>query len=127
MPTLNWYNPFGSFIDKPEQMKTVADFPLVIIDLLESKRLSSEDLGDVNEIAVPLDLTVVSHLPNDHSRVIFHWRDLGGIATWRGTINAARSFSSQGLMGTLRVILLLEQIKMLLLALMRWLRWGRRA
>ena len=84
MPTLNWYNPFGSFIDKPEQMKTVADFPLVIIDLLESKRLSSEDLGDVNEIAVPLDLAVVSHLPNDHCRVIFHGRDLAGIATWRG-------------------------------------------
>ncbi len=78
MPTFSWYNPFRWFIDKPEQMKTVADFPLAFIDLLESKRLSGQDLGDVNEIAVPLDLAVVSHLPNDHRRVIFHGGTLSG-------------------------------------------------
>ena len=47
-------------------MKTVTEFPLPLIDLLESKRLLGQHLRDVNEITPPFDFAIVSYPPNDN-------------------------------------------------------------
>ena len=97
-------------------MKTITDFPLLWSDLLQANRLVDQDFRDKKEIAVPLDLAVVSHSSNCHAWAVLYRREFVGIATWGATINTARGLSSQRLMGTLSVILLYEKVKFVLLS-----------
>ena len=103
-------------------MKTIANFPLLFLDLLEPKGFVCEDLRDIDELTVPLDLAVVAHLPHHALGIVLYRRHFPWVNPWRGVINTCWSFSSQRLMRTLAIVLLLEPIKVVLLALMGWLR-----
>ena len=70
---------------------------------------------------MPLDLAVLSHSSNGHARAVLYGREFVGIAPWGVTINTARGLSSQGLMGTLAVILLYEKVTCALLSSVGWL------
>src|SRR5262245_6171724 len=124
IPIFSWLNRSHLFVENSQQMKPIADLPLSCVGLCRPNRLVLQYLRDINEIPAPLDLTVVSHPPNDHLRVILYWRDLTRIATRRNTIYTAWSFSSQRFMAPLPVILLIKQIKMVLLAFVRCLGWN---
>src|SRR5687767_10300252 len=119
---LRWHNLFCMLIENTQQMKTITDFPLLGSDLLQSNRLVCQDFRDIKEIAVPLDLAVVSHSSNGHARTVLYGREFVGIAPWGAKINTARGLSPQGLMGTLAVILLYEKIIFSLLSSVGWLR-----
>src|SRR5436190_23956641 len=97
-------------------MKTITDLPLLFLDLAKPKRFVRQDLGDIDEIATPLDLTVVSHLPHGGLGIVLYWRDFPGVNPCRGIINTGWSFSSQRFMRTLAIVLVQEQIKVVLLA-----------
>ena len=98
-------------------MKTIADFPLLLLDLLEPKLFVHQDLRDIDELTTPLDLTVVSHLPHDAVGIVLYRGHFLWVNPWRGIIHTCWRFSSQRLMRTLAIVLLLEQIKVVLLAL----------
>ena len=103
-------------------MKTIANFPFLFLDLLEPKWFVCEDLRDIDELTVPLDLAVVAHLPHHALGIVLYLRHFPWVNPCRGVINTCWSFSSQRLMRTLAIVLLLEQIKVVLLALVGWLR-----
>src|SRR5881398_2425847 len=96
-------------------MKTVTQFPTVLVDRLEAHRLFSQDFREVEELAAPLDLAVVTHLPDGNSRLALHLGEFGRIGTWRGAIDASRRLSSQRLMAALPVIFLQKRIVVALL------------
>ena len=77
-------------IERTEQMKTITHLPFLFLDLLESQRLLGQHLRDVNEIAVPFDLAVVTHAPNRGARTILNGWNFLWIRTWRDTINTSR-------------------------------------
>src|SRR5256885_14495003 len=96
-------------------MKAVTQFPPVIVDGLEAHGLFSQDFREVEQLAAPLDLAVVTHLLDCNSRLILHLGKFGRIRAWRGAIDAPRCLSSQGLMAALPVIFLLKRIILALL------------
>src|SRR6266567_5022858 len=96
-------------------MKTVTQFPPLLIDRFESDGLFSQDFRKVKQLSAPLDLTVVTHLPDCDSRLILHLGEFGRIGAWRGAIDAARCLSSQRLMAAFPVIFLLKRIILALL------------
>src|SRR4051812_34342988 len=96
-------------------MKTVTQFPLTIIDGFKSDGLFSQDFRDVEQLAAPLDLAVVSHLPDRNSRLVLHLWEFGRIGTWRGAMDTPWRLSSQRLMRALPVIFLLKRIVVALL------------
>src|SRR3981081_1847741 len=96
-------------------MKTVTQFPRVLVDGLEAHGLFSQKFREIEQLASPLDLAVVSHLSDCDSRLILHLGEFGGIGAWRGAIDAPRRLSSQRLMGALPVIFLLKRIVVALL------------
>src|SRR6266566_5555322 len=98
-------------------MKTVTQFPALLIDRFESHGLFSQDFRKVEQLSAPLDLTVVTHLPDCDSRLILHLGEFGRIGAWRGAIDTPRRFSSQRLMRALPVIFLHKRI---ILALLLW-------
>src|SRR5215468_454787 len=99
-------------------MKTVTHFPLLFFDLGKSKRLVRQDLRDIDEIALPFDLTVVSHLSNHTLGIVLDAWHLAWVKPWRRIIDGGWSLSVERLVGTFAIIVLLEQIKLMLLALM---------
>src|ERR1700746_2147024 len=103
-------------------MKTIANFPLLFLDLLEPQRFVRQDLRDIDEFTTPLDLTVVSHLPHNALGIVLYRRHFPWVNSWSGIITAVWSFSAGRLMRTLAIVLLLKQIKVVLLALVGWLR-----
>src|SRR5437667_3008625 len=103
-------------------MKTITDLPLLFLDLLKPKRFVRQDLGDIDEITMPFDLTVVSHLPHNGVGIVLYRRDFPWVNPCRGIINTSWSFSSQRFMRTLVIVLVQEQIKVVLLAWVSWLR-----
>ena len=54
-------------------METITHLPLLFLDLLESKRLLSQHLGYVNEIALPFDFAIVAHVAEPLSRDRIQW------------------------------------------------------
>ena len=96
----------STFIENPQQMETKADFPLVGFDAVESDGLLGQDLRDINEMAVPLDFTVVAHLANHYTRGIANRENLTAITTCRGMTHTGRGFSCQSFMGAQFIILL---------------------
>src|SRR5258706_3741171 len=122
MPDFSWQDLFSSLIERTEQMKTISNLPLLFLDLRESKRLLSQHLRDVNEIATPFDLAVIAHAPNRGGRAVFNGWNFPRVTAWRDTINTPRRLSSQRFMRALPVILLQEEIKMVLLTPLSWLR-----
>src|SRR5258705_1611651 len=115
-PVFSWQYLFNALIERTEQMKTITNLPLLFLDLLESQRLLSQHLRDVNEIDVPFDLAVITHAPNRGAQTVLNGWSFPWIRTWRDTINTSRSLSSQRFMRALPVILLQEKIKTVLLA-----------
>src|SRR3989442_10120572 len=115
MPAFSWSNAVVSFIEYTEQMKTVTQFPPLLVDRLEPDGLFSQDFRKVKQLSSPLDLAVVSHLSDCDSRLILHLGEFGGIGAWRGAIDAPRRLFSQRLMGALPVIFLLKRIVVALL------------
>jgi len=55
MPVLRRNDDFRSLIENPEQMKTVTQFPQLVVNLFESKRLLSQHLRDVDKITAPFN------------------------------------------------------------------------
>src|SRR5215203_4134844 len=98
-------------------MKTITDFPTMLLDLFESYRLVSQNLRDVEEIATPFDLAVASHLADHTARVVLHRWHFTRVNPSRRTVKSSGSLSSECLMGTLGIIELLKQIEMTLLSL----------
>src|SRR2546421_2268682 len=96
-------------------MKTVTQFPPPLVDRFESDGLFSQDFREVEQLAAPLDLAVVTHLPNCNSRLVLHLAEFGRIGAWRDAIDASRRVSSQRLMAALPVIFLLKRIVLALL------------
>src|SRR5258706_12888895 len=106
-------------------MKTVTQFPPLLVDGFESDGLFSQGFREVEQLAAPLDLAVLPHLPDCDSRLILHLREFGGIGAWRGAIDAPRRLSSQRLMGALLVIFLEKRIVVALLLMeIAWRRHG---
>lgn len=83
-------------------MKTVTQFPPVLVDGLEAHRLFSQDFREVEQLAPPLDLAVVADLPDRDSRLVLHLGEFGRIGAWRGAMDASRRLSAQRLMGAPR-------------------------
>src|SRR3990172_9386635 len=100
-----------------EPMKTIPELPLLFVDLRESQRLVRQDSRDVDELALPLDLPVVAHLPHRDSRLVLNHWEFDRIRPGRTAVHTPRSLSSQRLMGPLPVILLSEWIILALLRL----------
>src|SRR6267143_5215714 len=96
-------------------MKTVTQFPPPLVDGLEAHGLFSQDFREVEQMAAPLDLAVVTHLPDCNSRLVLHLGEFGRIGAWRGAIDASRRVSSQRLMAALPVIFLQKRIVVALL------------
>src|SRR6202022_390516 len=96
-------------------MKTVTHFPPLVVDRFEADGLFSQDFGKVKQLATPLDLAVVTHLPDRDSRLVLHLREFGRIGAGRGAIDASRRLSSQRLMAALPVIFLQKRIVVALL------------
>src|SRR6267143_2483756 len=96
-------------------MKTVTQFPPVLVDRFESDGLFSQDFRKIKQLSSPLDLAVVSHLPDRDSRLILHLGEFGRIGAWRAAIDASRRVSSQRLMAALPVIFLQKRIVVALL------------
>jgi len=115
MPVFRWCNLFGSLVEYTEQMKTITDLPLLFVYLRESQRLVSQDFRDVDELALPLDLPVVAHLPHRDSRVVLNRREFDWITPWGTMIDTPGGLSSQRLMGALPVVLLHKRIELALL------------
>src|SRR2546425_8486046 len=103
-------------------MKTVTQFPPLLVDRYESDGLFSQDFREVDQLSAPLDLAVVTHLPDGNSRLVLHLGEFGRIGAWRGAIYASRRLSSQGLMAALPVIFLLKRIilSLLLMEIALW-------
>src|SRR5436190_20836275 len=95
MPACSRANVFVPFIEYIKQMKAVTSFPPVLVDGLEAHVLFSQDFREVEQLATPLDLAVVTHLPDRDSRLILHLGKFGRIGAWRGAIDAPRCLSSQ--------------------------------
>src|SRR2546429_3523794 len=98
-------------------MKTVTQFPLLVVDRFESHGLFRQDFREIEQLAAPLDLAVLADLSNCESRLVLHLREFGRVGAWRGAIDAPRCFSSQRLMAALPVIFLLKRIVLALLLL----------
>src|ERR1700716_1448040 len=98
-------------------MKTVTQFPALLIDRFESDGLFSQDFRKVEQLSSPLDLAVVTDLPDRDSRLILHLGEFGRIGAGRGAIDASRRVSSQRLMAALPVIFLQKRIVVSLLLL----------
>src|SRR4029078_4066445 len=96
-------------------MKTVAQFPLVLIDQFESNGLVSQYMGEIDELTLPFDLASAPNLPDRDSRLVLHLGKFGRIGAWRGAMDAARRLSAQRLMAALPVVFLLKRIVMALL------------
>src|SRR5436190_5912905 len=96
-------------------MKTVTQFPPVLVDGLEAHGFFSQNFREVEQLAAPLDLAIVTHLPDCNSRLVLHLGEFGRIGAWRGAIDAPWCLSSQRLMGALPVIFLLKRIIVALL------------
>src|SRR5262245_28244916 len=109
MPSCSRANVFGSFIEDPKQMKAVTQFPLVLVNRFESHGLFSQDFREVKQVAAPLDLAVVAHLPDRDSRLVLDLGKLGRVGTCRSAIDTSRRLSSQRLMAALPVIFLLKR------------------
>ena len=123
MPGLSWHKLFDSLIENTEEMKTITDFPLLLVNLSKAKGLLGQDLRDVNQIAVPFDLAIVSYISNGGGGAVLYGRQSIGVGTRRAAISSGWGVSSQPLMRTLLVILLYEKIIFALLSFVRWLRW----
>src|SRR5215472_15029476 len=115
MPACSWTNGFASFIEYPEKMKAVTQFPPLVVDGFEAYGLFSQDLREVEQLAAPLDLAVMAHLPDRNSRLVLHLGQFGRIGAWRGAMDAPGRSSSQRLMAALPVIFLLKRIIVALL------------
>src|ERR1700704_6717197 len=96
-------------------MKTVTQFPPSLVDRFESDGLFSQDFREVEQLATPLDLAVLTNLPDCDSRLILHLGEFGRIEAGRGAIDASRRVSCQRLMAALPVIFLLKRIVVALL------------
>src|SRR6185503_460037 len=96
-------------------METVTQFPLLVVERFESDGLFSQDCRDVEQLAAPLDLAILTHLPDGNSRLVLHLGEFGWIGAWRGAINAPRRLSSQRLVAALPVIFLLKRVIVALL------------
>src|SRR5882762_9840334 len=96
-------------------MKTVTQFPPVLVDRFESDGLFSQDFRKIKQLSSPLDLAVATHLPDRDSRLVLHLEEFGRIGAGRGAIDASRRLSSQRLMAALPVIFLQKRIVVALL------------
>src|SRR5688572_1982650 len=98
-------------------MKAVTQFPLVVVDRFKSYWLFSQDFRDVDQFATPLDLTLVTHLPDCDSGLVLHLWKFGRIRAWRPAMDASWRLSFQSLMRSVPVIFLPKRIIPLLLFL----------
>ena len=60
-------------------MKAVAYFPKVLVDSFKPDGLFGEDFRDIEELAPPLDLAVVTHLPDLDAGLVVHRREFARI------------------------------------------------
>src|SRR5688500_10178858 len=91
-------------------MKTITQLPLVIVDRFKSYRLFSQDFRDIDQLATPFDLALVTHLPDRDSGLVLHFGEFGRIGAWREAMDASWRFSFQRLMRAVPVIFLLKRI-----------------
>src|SRR5215831_1089356 len=91
-------------------MKAVTQFPLLVVDRFESHGLFSQDFREVEQVATPLNLTVMTHLPDRNSWFVVHLGKFGRIRAGRSAINAPRRLSPQRFMAAFPVIFLLKRI-----------------
>src|SRR5215467_16208081 len=96
-------------------MKTVAQFPSMVVDGFEAHGLFRQHFREIDHVAAPLDLAVVTHAPDRDSRLILHLGKFGRIGAWGAAIEAARCLSGERLMAALPVIFLLKRIVVALL------------
>src|SRR6266852_187931 len=96
-------------------MKTVTQFPPLLVDRFESDGLFSQDFRKVKQLSAPLDLAVVTYLPDCDSRLILDLGEFDRIGAWRAAIDAPRRLSSQRLMAAFPVIFLQKRIILALL------------
>ena len=62
MPTIDWADFEGFFIQHTQGMEAVVDLPQVGVELCQGNRFLSQDFGQVNEFASPFDFFFVSRL-----------------------------------------------------------------
>src|SRR5689334_23267972 len=96
-------------------MKTVAQFPLVLVDQFESDGLVGQYVGEIDQVTLPFDLASAPNLPDRNSRLVLHLGKFGRIGAWRVAMDAAGGLSAQRLMAALPVVFLLKRIVMALL------------
>ena len=72
MPNFDGENSVGASIEDTKTMKTIADFPAIVIDGLKSDRCLGEYLAHIYPFPVPFDFTVVANVPNFNIALIFH-------------------------------------------------------
>src|SRR5215467_2176919 len=96
-------------------MKAVTQFPFLVVDGLESHGLMSQDFREVEQVATPFDLAVVTHLPDRNSRLVLHLGKFGRVSAGRRAMNAPRRLSPQRFMAAFPVILLQKRIVLALL------------
>ena len=103
-------------------MKAIEEFPLLLINLFESKRLLREHLRDIDKITMPFNFPVVSCTSDNNSRLVLDGWQFGRVGAWGDVIDRTGGFPSQRFMGTLPVVLLNKRIEMALLKLVILLR-----
>ena len=64
MPVFCWLDLMGWLFQDSQDMVSVTDLPVTVVDLFESDGFFGEHFGDVEASALPLDLAVVAHLPD---------------------------------------------------------------
>src|SRR4051812_43299520 len=110
MPTCSRAKVFGSFIQDGKEMKTVTQFPLVLVNRFEPHGLFSQDFRKVKQLAAPLDFAILTHSPDSDSRPVFYFREFGRIGARRGAMDTPWCFSVQPFVGALPVVFLHKSI-----------------
>lgn len=86
VPAFRWLYLLGSLVEDVQQMKTVTNLPVVLIDPRKAHWFFSEDFGDIEEFALPLDFAIMAN-PSDHDLwrgLVVHRRGFGRIGAREG-------------------------------------------
>src|SRR5579862_6888820 len=91
-------------INHPDRHIEEADLPLTGLGLLHGDGLADQGAADMDEVALPLDLAVRSHVADRRlARIVGLWKSVGHLAG-RALIEAGRRSLPERLMRTLLVV-----------------------